>query len=353
VRATTSRTRKVRHLGPPAVAALAAIMLAAGSDAAALVVGATSCSVDYRASSRNLDCRVAVPGGTVSLEGRLAIVEHAVSGAPMRFTYDSVGRLVRAEGPNGVRSYSYDDGGRLLVRVEDGGETTRYAYDGARRLVAAGATALAYSDAGLVRRSAPDGGTTEYAYDSRGNLVSVVDSAGGAGRFTYDRHGQVLGAAVGAETIAYSYDRQREPVVRTTAGTTTSFDYGSRGELVRSVASSGETVDFDYERSGAVRRIAGPSGATTLFTYDSSERLVAVSAPDGTRIAFTYDDAGHLAAILPDAGDEVLVGFDAGDPAQPLVIGFLYGDVEPPPPDSDPSVVVTTGGRMLTCKRCP
>jgi YD repeat-containing protein len=340
-----------RSLLFPTVVALAALLVP-GSVAAPIDLAATSCHVDFRATSRNLDCRVALPGGAVTLDGRLSLTEHATPGTATRFTYDTSGRLVRVDGPAGTHSYAYDDAGRVVARADGSGAATRYLYDGAGRLVAAGDTSLAYAG-GLLVRSTTSAATTSYAYDSRDNLVAVSASAEDA-RFTYDRRGLVLAAAAGGETIEYAYDRQREPVEvhRAIAGTTTSFDYSSRGELVRSLDATGDSVAYEYDR-GSLRRIAGPAGAEVLVTYDANGRVAGITVPDGTRIAFSYDDAGRLASILPEVGDEVIVDFLEGDPDRPIVLGTIYGDAPRPLVGFGATLVLDVGGRLLTCARCP
>lgn len=338
----------------PAVsgALLVGALLAGASGAAAIRGGATSCHVDYRAASRNLDCRAAVPGGSVTLSGRLSILEPAVAGAPTRFAYDAAGRLVRAEGPAGAHAYTYDDLGRLLARTDAGGETARYAYDGAGRLVAAGDTALAYAGDALVRTVAGDGTATTYTYDSRGNLLSAADDPGTTIRFVYDKHALVVSAAAGGRTVEYAYDRRREPVRRTSAGATTSYEYDSHGELRRSSDGSGQTVTYTYGRDEELLAVAGAEG-TARLAYDQAGRPVAFTAPDGSTIAFAYDDGGRLLSILPEVGDEVLVGFEQGDLNEPYVVGLLYGDAERPPESFGATLVLTTSGLLLTCERCP
>ena len=121
VLATTSRNRKVRHLAPPALVALAAVLLVGSSEAAALVVGATSCSVDYRASSHNLDCRVAVPGGAATLDGQLAIVEHAVPGEHLVMLIDH-DRPRGADAPERGRNH-LDVARRMAAPIRRIGET--------------------------------------------------------------------------------------------------------------------------------------------------------------------------------------------------------------------------------------
>lgn len=48
------------------------------------------------------------------------------------------------------------------------------------------------------------------------------------------------------------------------------------------------------------------------------------------RVAAPFAGAGYGAVMLPDVDDEVIVGFMAGDPAYPIVLGALYnGNARP------------------------
>lgn len=54
-------------------------------------------------------------------------------------------------------------------------------------------------------------------------------------------------------------------------------------------------------------------------------------APLWARVACPFAGADRGAFLIPDVGDEVLVLFQGGDPAHPIVIGGLWnGDSEPP-----------------------
>jgi uncharacterized protein RhaS with RHS repeats len=45
------------------------------------------------------------------------------------YTYDKNGNLIRRSGPEGVRSYAYDEEGRLIEGTNEVGEISRYRYD--------------------------------------------------------------------------------------------------------------------------------------------------------------------------------------------------------------------------------
>jgi YD repeat-containing protein len=154
----------------------------------------------------------------------------------------------------------------------------------------------------------------------------------------------VVGAETGSQSTTISYDQQGEPVRRRNLVTTVSYDYSSRGDLVRSTDSSGETVAYDYDRSGSLLGFASRAG-TAAFGYAAGRRLVTARAPDGSTTELAYDAFGRVAGIAPEAGDEVLVGFEHGDTQHPVVVGFLWPDEE--------SVSVNTHGRLLACTRCP
>jgi uncharacterized protein involved in type VI secretion and phage assembly len=43
------------------------------------------------------------------------------------------------------------------------------------------------------------------------------------------------------------------------------------------------------------------------------------------------------AYFMPEVGDEVVVGFELGDMSRPIILGALWSDVDPPPPQADTS----------------
>jgi type VI secretion system secreted protein VgrG len=49
------------------------------------------------------------------------------------------------------------------------------------------------------------------------------------------------------------------------------------------------------------------------------------------RVALPAGRLDDPALYLPEVGDEVLVGFEHGDPAQPYVLGTLYNGDNPSP----------------------
>jgi uncharacterized protein involved in type VI secretion and phage assembly len=54
---------------------------------------------------------------------------------------------------------------------------------------------------------------------------------------------------------------------------------------------------------------------------------------DWTRLAAPMAGAGRGTFFRPEKDDEVLVGFEHGDPRRPYVLGSLWSSVDKPPPD--------------------
>jgi YD repeat-containing protein len=104
---------------------------------AAVRIDSTDCSLNFHVRNANLDCALAIVGGTLSLDGSPAITVEVRGGQRVAFTYDLLGRVVAADVDGDRTSYAYDDSGRLLALAGANG-VTRFAYDSLGRLVAAG-----------------------------------------------------------------------------------------------------------------------------------------------------------------------------------------------------------------------
>lgn len=322
--------------------ALALVLVFAPGGAAAFQVGGTTCSVHFRTRSANLDCALAIPGGTLTLAGSPAITVDVHGGEQAAFTYDALGRPVAADVGAARTSYLYGDDGRLRSASGPGGTIT-YTYDSLGRLAGAGGATFQYGGLGLVHAVGPDGSSVAYSYDSAGNVLTV-HAGTSTGQFVYGRHHRVASAAVDGSTSAYQYDAAGEPVTKVEDGNTTQYSYDSRRKLVQSVGA--DSVAYSYNHAGSLIAAAGNAGVTR-FTYGRGGRLAAITDPGGAVTSFGYNGDGRLATVLPRLGQEVVVDFLEGDPDAPIVTGVNYRD------DLGERFTLDLRGRLITCDTCP
>ncbi len=152
-------------------------------------------------------------------------MDFAVTGNNRFFTYDNVGRLLKATGPWGAGSYKYD----ALNNIREkrlGSRTVTIGY--------------ASNRVSTVTDSANP--TRSFQYDSLGNTTN-----NGRFSFTYDRANQPASANGGGVAQAYVYDGDRKRVKSIRSATKTIYDvYSMRSgtPIFRRNASKGKKFDF-------------------------------------------------------------------------------------------------------------
>jgi RHS repeat-associated protein len=224
------------------------------------------------------------------------------SGRTSRFTYDLLGRLIRTRHFDGPRERSaastitmvYDAVGNL-VSYDDGVTRGVYAYDALDRRIT---ETVNFGDFTLEqhfgfeangRRGAytgPDGETRRYAYDAADRLVAIgVPGLGAiqAGEYQWNRPGIVAIPGGAMRRNAFDgFGRVRGIAVADPQGQVL-MDYR-----------------YGYDKLGQVTHLATERG-TESYTYDALDRLTALDHPDRPDEFFTYDAAGNRlsAAVAP------------------------------------------------------
>ncbi len=153
-------------------------------------------------------------------------------GKTTNFSYDSFGRLISTQDPEGVSSaVGYDSTTGLVTATFDdaGAVVNAYAYDGYRRTIAV-------TDA--------NSKTVTYSYDANGNIETVTDANSKTTTFVNDALGRVTqttlpkqlpsGSPVVIGTVAYDA-KGRETSSTDANGVRSSVTRNTRGEVTRSV----------------------------------------------------------------------------------------------------------------------
>lgn len=108
-----------------------------------------------------------------------------------------------------------------------------------------------------------------------------------------------------------------------------------------------EVVNLERASTGPGSRFYGLYPALVTGNQDPDNqgrvRIKLPWAPDNdgaayetwARLATMMAGANRGSWFVPDAGDEVLVGFEAGDPRRPYVVGMLWNGSDTPPESMD------------------
>jgi RHS repeat-associated protein len=242
-------------------------------------------------------------------------------GTAIRHLYDSAGRRLRAESPDGVLQNTYDPAsGNLVATTREGGVDLAFQRDGDLLLeerwsgAVTGAVSRAY-DENFRIKSFTINGTTTIAYEfdpdslvtRAGSLQLTRDPQNAAitgatlgnlsEQWAHNGFGEVTNHAVwfsGALLAEFSYERDKlgrltqksEAIDGVT--TTWTYAYDTVGRLTRVSSNGIETAQYVYDSNGN-RLIHRQPGGDTAAVYDEQDRLLQYG---GTH--YSYDVAGNL-----------------------------------------------------------
>ncbi len=259
----------------------------------------------YDALNRRIQAQYAdaTTNFTYDTVGRLLRATDTAPGAgTIDFAYDILDRLIQETTPLGTVAYQYDVLGRRTEMTANGQQPTSYQYDAASRLtrVAQGSlfAALGYDNANRrTSLSYSNGTTTSYAYDLASRLTNISHN-GPSGiiealTYTYDAAGNRLsqlranGTASLLPTAVTSatYDAANEQTQF--AGATLQYD--ANGNLT---SDGVNTYQWD-ERN---RLLSMSGGASASFNYDALGRRTSKTI-NGVSTQFVYDGNDIIAEI--------------------------------------------------------
>lgn len=252
---------------------------------------------------------------------------------------------------------AYDSAFRVKSQTVHGGSAVTFGYDNDGLLTSAGALKMGRSlTNGLLLADTLNRVRSAYSYTTRGELKSYrVERAGtllfGAGfvrdslgritaktdtvngtitawSFAYDSVGRLKSTTQGTTTRAYEYDLNgnRSKYTVTGSGTlvatydnqdrlltygTTSYTYGSNGELKTKVVPGVGTTSYTYDALGSLTHVVLPSGAVLDYLIDGENRRVGLKLNGTLQKSWIYQDQLNPIAELDGSGN--------------LVSRFVYG----------------------------
>jgi RHS repeat-associated protein len=242
------------------------------------------------------------------LTGRLSQMTNS-NGSGIAYTYDLLGRTQTqtewgsANGPRYTTAYNYDTFGNLLSVLDPAGGLTTMTYDVGNRLTS---------------RSLPNGIITAYTYDDLDRVISITHTKGSTvlASVTYERNGIGEPSKITREDGSYvtlSYDaslRVTAENYHSPAGVlveTISYNYNAAGQRTSKVDRFG-TDTYQYKPGYQLDAITGTGNED--YNYDADGRLNLISR-NGTTLDLDHDTYNRIASINSSSGEQTTYLYDA------------------------------------------
>ncbi len=245
------------------------------------------------------------------------------NGVTRTLTYDLLGRLTSATGPEGTTTYALDAAGLLTGVQLPNGVALTYEYDDAQRLVAVvdaqgNRRELTLNDLGgaVEEKLLDPAGLPKWleqrTFNELGWLTAVTDAQSNTSTFGYD---------VVANLVSEKDPLNQENVY--------GYDGFHRRTLVQDPL--GNAAQITYEDTGDIYRVRDPRGRSTYYTYNGFGEVTLVRSPDTGATAFTYDEAGNVASRKDAKGQVTTYTYDAlnrlvrSEPSSSAEPATIYG----------------------------
>ncbi len=287
-------------------------------------------SVFTEASLTNVDTSPMNRTSTTVLDSLERLSSYQIGALlPVKFVYDSHGRLSTLTQGTRTTTLAYDSTGFLASKTDPLKLATSFTHDLNGR---------------LLTETLPDGRVISYAYDKNGNLTSITPPGKLAHDFSFTSVDEISGytppavSGTGATTYAYNVDRELTTITlpdgsmikygydgagrlaSTTTPTETvnySFD-GTTGNLISASITAGEAMAFGYNGPLPISETwTGTVSGSVSRDYDNNFWIASESINNGSTISFTHDKDG----LLTGAGSLTL----KLDPKDGLIKGTTLG----------------------------
>ena len=263
------------------------------------------------------------------------------AGGISHFTYDALGRVIKAENENGNQTcYEYTPNGNLAKVTDAMGNETFYQYDAMGHLTQSSCTGAegeepqntvyTWNKEGHVTAVTDPLGDVEcYTYDPAGRMKAKIDKDGYETSFHYGKDGQVEEICYAdGRTVSLTYNaiRQLEEVrdwlgttkiamdeagriasVTDPYGKTVGYEWGSMGERTAICYPDGRKTAYEYNEAmqlSALKLLSDDAQEKTiLYSYDEAGRLTGKQFPGGNRTDYSYNEAGKIKEILHTGAD--------------------------------------------------
>jgi RHS repeat-associated protein len=211
-------------------------------------------------------------------------------GRSLTNVFDALNRLIQVQFPDGTKvSTAYDAGGRKTWETNQDNIVTRFAYDGAGRLIAV-----------TNGFSAGDATTwAQYQYDEAGNQIAQIDALGRTTSYAFDGLGRRIKRTLpGQQSENLGYDLAGNLAwVTNFNGVVITNQYDSLNRLTNRTSASGYFVRFAYTLTGQRASMSDLSGSTA-YSYDNRDRLLvkAITWAGGptNSLSYRWDANGNL-----------------------------------------------------------
>jgi RHS repeat-associated protein len=286
------------------------------------IVRPDSITIGFRYDTAGRPRTVTFDRGTLSF-GYSGVTGHLVairapSGDSLAFRYDGfLPTQVRWAGTvNGSVEVAYNRDFRIASQTVNGADAVTFTYDRDGLLTGAGALRLGRSATnGLVlsdtlgpvvsayrytSRAELQGyrvtaqGTplfaTGYVRDSLGRITQLFDTTQGTPTrwsFVYDSVGRLAADSLNGTIFhVFTYDANGNRSSYTASNGSINYSYDAQDRLL-----AAGTTTYTYGSNGELRTKTVPGVGTTTYTYDALGNLITVVLPSGTRIDYVID--GH------------------------------------------------------------